>query len=89
MLKKKKSSIRHSFYAPSPLLTASASQVYLDEFQALGTNITSQVKADTEEKAQFCQKVIKDETPPSRTAFCRPIFPSSDISKLGTQMATG
>ena len=43
-------------------LTASASQVYLDEFQALGTNITSQVKADTEEKAQFCQKVIKDET---------------------------
>ena len=43
-------------------LTASASQVYLDEFQALGTNITSQVKADTKEKAQFCQKVIKDET---------------------------
>lgn len=64
-------------------LTASASQVYLDEFQALGTNITSQVKADTEEKAQFCQKVIKDETLRLEQLLSAYI-PSSDISKLGT-----
>ncbi len=61
---------------------ASASQVYKDSFEALGTTITSQVKADTEEKAAFCMNAIRDETNRLEQLLSAYI-PTSDISKLG------
>ena len=43
----------------APVCTAATGDIYNYEFTALGTTISSQIKADNKEKAQFCANVVK------------------------------
>ena len=45
----------------APVCTAATGDIYNYEFTALGTTISSQIKADNKEKAQFCANVVKKE----------------------------
>lgn len=66
------------FAAPSE----SEQKVYPNTTWAIGTIVTSQVKADSEEKANFCHKLVNDET--RKLEYLLSAYdPDSDISKLG------
>ncbi|WP_462373078.1 FAD:protein FMN transferase [Turicimonas muris] len=66
------------FAAPSE----SEQKVYSNTTWAIGTIVTSQVKADSEEKANFCHKLVNDET--RKLEYLLSAYdPDSDISKLG------
>lgn len=56
--------------------------IYLNTTWAIGTIVTSQVKADSKEKANYCHKLVNDET--RRLEYLLSAYdPDSDISKLG------
>lgn len=59
-----------------------ASDVYVSNFNALGTTVSSQIKADSEERAKACAAVIVDETLRLEKVLSA-YDPNSDISKLG------
>lgn len=61
---------------------ALATEVYISNFNALGTTISSQIKAENEEKAKVCAAVIVDETLRLEKELSA-YDPNSDISKLG------
>ncbi|WP_304419081.1 FAD:protein FMN transferase, partial [Turicimonas muris] len=66
------------FAAPSE----SEQKVYSNTTWAIGTIVTSQVKADSEERANFCHKLVNDET--RKLEYLLSAYdPDSDISKLG------
>lgn len=57
-------------------------KVYPHTTWAIGTIITSQVKAPSEEKADYCHKLVNDET--RRLEYLLSAYdPDSDISRLG------
>lgn len=57
-------------------------KVYPHTTWAMGTIITSQIKAGSEDKANFCHKIVNDET--RRLEYLLSAYdPDSDISKLG------
>lgn len=56
----------------SPVCTAATGDIYNYEFTALGTTISSQIKAANKEKAQFCANVVKKRFYAWKT-FCLPI----------------
>ena len=66
----------------SPVCTAATGDIYNYEFTALGTTISSQIKADNKEKAQFCANVVKKEVLRLEDLLSA-YREDSDISRLG------
>jgi thiamine biosynthesis lipoprotein len=66
----------------APVCTAATGDIYNYEFTALGTTISSQIKADNKEKAQFCANVVKKEVLRLEDLLSA-YREDSDISRLG------
>lgn len=66
----------------STAAAAASGNIYESDFVALGTTISSQIKADNKEKADFCANVVKKEVLRLEDLLSA-YKPESDISRLG------
>lgn len=66
----------------STAAAAASGNIYESDFVALGTTISSQIKADNKERADFCANVVKKEVLRLEDLLSA-YKPESDISRLG------
>lgn len=71
-----------ALFLASLSFTAQSSEVYFYKLEALGTDVTSQIKDEKPEHADFCAKVVEDETKRLEQLLSAYIK-TSDISRLG------